>query len=323
VKRFKNISLIYECDKSTVERAALLAKENRAKLTIVYPVKETPVGWDRLTVGQKPIDVQKLVQQEYQARLKEVANSVKSIGVRPATRIIVGEPFLEIIRDVIENERDLVIMTAEGKGGMKERLFGSTSTWLMRKCPAPVLVLKPSRVKRFRKILAAIDPQVTGDAHDSLNGLILELASSLSTREDAELHIVHAWSLFGESQMRRVWDIPASDMERALREEANRRKKLIQTLRNKHSVGRSQLHLLKGEAADAIPKLVKKLGVDLLIIGTICRVGIPGFIIGNTAERVLGAVDCSVLTVKPEGFVSPVAAQVSCRGAIDVNVMAQ
>jgi nucleotide-binding universal stress UspA family protein len=29
-------------------------------------------------------------------------------------------------------------------------------------------------------------------------------------------------------------------------------------------------------------------------------------LIGNTAEEVLGAVDCSVLTVKPQGFVSPV-----------------
>jgi nucleotide-binding universal stress UspA family protein len=42
-------------------------------------------------------------------------------------------------------------------------------------------------------------------------------------------------------------------------------------------------------------------------MGTVCRTGIPGLIIGNTAERVLDVVDCSVLTVKPEGFVSPVA----------------
>ena len=32
----------------------------------------------------------------------------------------------------------------------------------------------------------------------------------------------------------------------------------------------------------------------------------PELIIGNTAEEVLNQVDCSVLTVKPEGFVSPV-----------------
>jgi len=314
MKRFKNISLLYECDEATLERAALLAKENRARLTIVHPIKETLTGSRRLAVGQKTIDVRKLVQQEHQARLKEVASFVKSLGVRPATRVMVGEPFLEIIRDVIENRRDLVIMTAEGKGGIRERLFGSTSNWLMRKCPAPVLVMKPSRGKRFRQILAAIDPEITGDAHDTLNKLILTLAASLSTEEGAQLHIIHAWSLLGESQMRGVFGIPHADIDRALRKEASRRKALLQTLLKNHSVAHYQLHLLKGEASDVIPKLVTKLGIDLLIIGTVCRVGIPGFVIGNTAERVLDAIDCSVLTVKPEGFVSPVAPQISTRG---------
>jgi len=40
-------------------------------------------------------------------------------------------------------------------------------------------------------------------------------------------------------------------------------------------------------------------------MGTVCRTGIAGFLIGNTAENVLNDVDCSVLTVKPEGFASP------------------
>lgn len=34
--------------------------------------------------------------------------------------------------------------------------------------------------------------------------------------------------------------------------------------------------------------------------------GVAGFFIGTTAENVLQLVDCSVLRVKPEGFVSPV-----------------
>ena len=39
---------------------------------------------------------------------------------------------------------------------------------------------------------------------------------------------------------------------------------------------------------------------DLVIMGTVCRTGVAGFFIGNTAENVLQQVDCSVLTVKPE-----------------------
>jgi len=44
-------------------------------------------------------------------------------------------------------------------------------------------------------------------------------------------------------------------------------------------------------------------------MGTVGRVGIPGFFIGNTAEEILKRVECSVLAIKPAGFVSPVGAE--------------
>lgn len=43
-------------------------------------------------------------------------------------------------------------------------------------------------------------------------------------------------------------------------------------------------------------------------MGTVARTGIPGFIIGNTAENILQKIDCSLLALKPLGFVSPVKA---------------
>lgn len=307
MKRFKNISLVYECDQPTLQRAATLANDNRAKLTIVYPVKGLPVGTQELRVGDKPIDIGKLVLQEYKTRLDEVVKSVKSLRVRPATKVLVGDPAMEIIRDVIDQRRDLVMMTAEGKGGLRQRLFGSISTHLMRKCPVPLLVMKPSRRKRFHQILAAIDPDVEGDARDTLNGLILELGLSLSVREDADLHVVHAWTLLGESLLRGRGGMYAAEVDRVVREEREKRCRAVQSLLQRHSVAKCQLHLPKGDAAEAIPRLAAKLRIDVLVMGTVCRTGIPGFIIGNTAERVLDVVDCSVLVVKPEGFVSPVA----------------
>ncbi len=46
--------------------------------------------------------------------------------------------------------------------------------------------------------------------------------------------------------------------------------------------------------------------IDLLVLGTIGRSGIAGLLMGNTAERILNKVECSVLAVKPEGFVSSI-----------------
>jgi hypothetical protein len=64
MKRFiKNISLVYECDEPTLQRAATLGKDNRAMLTIVHPVKGLPGGPQKMTVGNKPIDIGKLLLQ--------------------------------------------------------------------------------------------------------------------------------------------------------------------------------------------------------------------------------------------------------------------
>ena len=46
--------------------------------------------------------------------------------------------------------------------------------------------------------------------------------------------------------------------------------------------------------------------MDLIVMGTIVRTGVAGALMGNTAEHVLDQVECSVLTIKPDGFISPV-----------------
>jgi nucleotide-binding universal stress UspA family protein len=41
-------------------------------------------------------------------------------------------------------------------------------------------------------------------------------------------------------------------------------------------------------------------GIDALVIGMMGRTGVSGLVIGNTSERVLESVECSILTVKVE-----------------------
>ena len=49
-------------------------------------------------------------------------------------------------------------------------------------------------------------------------------------------------------------------------------------------------------------------------MGTVARTGIAGFFVGSAAEGILNQIDCSVLTVRPPGFVSPVALEGDGRG---------
>jgi nucleotide-binding universal stress UspA family protein len=68
----------------------------------------------------------------------------------------------------------------------------------------------------------------------------------------------------------------------------------------------ARIELRQGEPEDVIPEFVVAEGIDLVVMGTVARTGIAGLLIGNTAERLLHRLPCSVLAVKPDGFHSPV-----------------
>ena len=66
------------------------------------------------------------------------------------------------------------------------------------------------------------------------------------------------------------------------------------------------VHLVEGEPRDVLPDLVDREKYDLIVMGSLGRVGIAGFLIGETAETLIRSVRCSVLVVKPPGFRCPV-----------------
>jgi len=45
---------------------------------------------------------------------------------------------------------------------------------------------------------------------------------------------------------------------------------------------------------------------DVVVMGTVARGGLAELLIGNTAERVLQKLSCSVVAVKPDNFECPV-----------------
>ncbi len=70
--------------------------------------------------------------------------------------------------------------------------------------------------------------------------------------------------------------------------------------------GEAELHVGLTSPSNAILACVDRLKPDLVVMGTISRAGLAGLAVGNTAERMLGHLRCSLLTVKPADFVCPV-----------------
>jgi universal stress protein E len=310
--RFNNILLVLHGAKNeeAVKRAFALAKNNKAKLTIVDVLDELPESMKDYLEIISVEELEKIVSEE---RVSEIQRLIKSNvtrkGFKPVVKTLVGKPHVEIIKEVLRNKHDLVVKTSEGKGGAKEALFGSIDINIMRKCPCPVWMIKPTESTKYSRILAAVDPDPYDKVGDKLNQNIMELAVSISQLEKSDLHIIHLWSLYAEKTLSGPrFHKSENEMAKLLLDAKNFHKNNLNQLLNKFPLDKlkHKIHLRKGDPSELIPEVAKKEKIDLIVMGTVCRTGLPGFIIGNTAESILYKVDCSVLSIKPHGFISPI-----------------
>ena len=159
MQRFKNVLLVIDekaKSSAALPQAVALCRRNGADLALVN-VAEDPVR--ELDLSFTPDFLANLELDQLEERrncLEELAEPIRAEGIRVSTKVLLGTPFLEIIREVLRSQHDLVMMTAEGRGGFKEMLFGTTSMHLMRKCPVPVWVVKQDQPQHYSRILAPL-----------------------------------------------------------------------------------------------------------------------------------------------------------------------
>lgn len=310
MERFKSILVAASpghLDPLTLRAAVELADDNDASLTVTDVVVPLP-GWRRtINVEGRVIDVEAAMVKDREERLRHM---VRNTGNRAGTdmRVTVGEPFIEVIRQVVTGGHDLVMVGEPAVENPGVPQLSSAVMHLLRKCPAPVCVTRPSRATNPR-ILALVDPDPGDPTRDGLNDLVMELAGSLAKRRDGELHVGHAWSMEGEATLRSspYVGLPSSIVDVMVHETETVRRQQLEMLTNSHTVGpECSIHLVSGAPGEAIPRLADQLDIGVIVMGTVGRTGLRGLIMGNTAETILRSVRCSVLAVKPEGFVTPV-----------------
>ena len=244
--------------------------------------------------------------QEATDRLEALSKSAGKKGLQIHTKILRGKPFLEIIREVLRNGHDLVIVSPALHGKLESIFSGSTTMHLMRKCPCPVWAVKPSKKEQYHRILAAVDPAPVHSDHLKLARKIMELAVSLAEAEGAELHVLHCWSSSFEKTLRNRSGLLPSEADEIVRKIRTSHKSSLNSLVKEFDLEHvpHKIHLLKGEPEHVIVETAAKKRTELVVMGTVSRKGLSGFLIGNTAEKGLNQLACSVLAVKPDGFVS-------------------
>lgn len=324
MKRFGKILCVVDTginSEAAIVQAVKIANDHQAELTFAAVIKASGT-WPRALRNKKEISdgLQSLVENKRDTVKRLISETHPDLNAN--IEIYSGIEFIEIIKSVTKNQFDLLVKCAEDFDWL-QRLFGGNDMHLLRKCPCSVLMLKPGQTESFRSILATVDVSEDLSEMDNshvqwqLNKKVLEYSAACSVSELTELHVGSAWEALGEGFYRHgvFTNAPEEDVdlyvEQVRRECSDRLDLLVKEF--SATLGKEtvqyllpKLHLVKGQPAREIPLLAEKYKIDLVVMGTVGRIGIPGLIIGNTAETILEQVSCSVLAIKPDGFETPV-----------------
>lgn len=303
MKRFKNIlagvdlaqgdvlvsdNLSPPTEEAAIARAMWLAKSNSARLVFFHALPASAENLDGETqMLLEEFHGKRTVTDHAAEVLANMAERARKEGVAAECLVVHGKSWLEMIRQVLRENHDLVIVGTRHLGSIKSMLVGSTGIKLLRKCPCPVWVTKPQPARRIASILVAHDLRPVGD-------LAMELGCSMAQLNDAQLHVLHAA------------EYPAFDSILPSEYHRDAEQRIAAQLGKFELTQPAQVHVVAVSPDFAILNHIERHSIELLVMGTVARVGIPGLITGNTAERLLPQIPCSVLAVKPTGFKSPV-----------------
>jgi nucleotide-binding universal stress UspA family protein len=316
MKRFSEILFVAGSgadESAAFSQAVTLANNNQAQMTLVGLVDGPGERQHDASAASELLDA--MVEQRRE-QLEALVQSAAITAPGIEIKVLVGKAFLEIIREVLRHQRDLVIKSVEHTEGIGEKLFGGTDMKLMRKCPCPVWLIKSTQQQGYREILVALDYDPESPENDALNLQVLEMASSLALAAFSELHIVHAWHLQHESLLRSSrLSFSDDEVDAMVRDEESKRSRWLADIVEQGcgvqgteaaNYLKPQLHMIEGDARFIVPQCAKELSAELVVMGTVGRSGVPGFLMSNAAEAILEQIDCSVLAIKPAGFVTPV-----------------
>lgn len=240
---------------------------------------------------------------------KQWLRSAQTAGVEYSIEIRFGKLFYEVVQCAHQHSVQLLLKQAEDIQQSDGLMFQSVDWHLLRKSPVPLLLYRKGSQLPFAKTVVSMDVDIELQPYEisELNQSLLMWAKKL--RPNAVQNIVHAWQADVENLMRH-WDADlADDSLIQLSEQLYFEHKKAVNLEleasqlNQES---SEVFMCKGEPAESIAESVAAQKADLLILGTLARSGLPGLLIGNTAEDLLERVNCSVLTIKPAQFKSPI-----------------
>lgn len=131
--------------------AVRLARETGGAITVLHAISPflpfADHGADPSAAWIPPDDIVELESRALGRMVRRVLPRSGGPGVE--TRVVVGEPYREILRAA--ERADLVVMSTHGRGGLEHLVIGSIAEKVVRHCPVPVLTIRRNPPRGARR----------------------------------------------------------------------------------------------------------------------------------------------------------------------------
>ena len=278
-------------------RAIALAKASGAALDVRAFVEPVPIThlWEEKI---DDVDAQRY-QRRYRRWVADELEQLSNQGLDGTVDVVFSShPLLDILKTVHMLKPDLLIKDVRLEPALKRVFITPLDCHLLRECPIPVHLVNQIRYALPHRVVAAVDPFDPDTQINGLNDVIIRSANALALQCDVPLHLLCAYDLSaafnGDAPMiNGGWN---EDLANELRQTLHQ---AFVALADRHGVPPERRHFVMGHPVQVINEFVEQYLADVVVMGTVHRVGIER-VIGSTTERALYSVPGSILAVRKE-----------------------
>ena len=277
-----------ECSRCALEQAVRLAKWNHARLGIIHVLDPSEMEFPDVELPPELDELRRLHREQTIARLADWAEKAGAPAGH-SREVMNGAPLDVLLQENRSRRADLLVLGVTG-GSLLPHGTGTLATKCLRKASSKVMLVHANQLRPFRRVLACVDFSETSRE-------AVTQALHVAGQDQAEVHLLHVfraeWHMWNSPDQ-----LPAvSDFEnsyRAILENNLRQFAAVPPGSNAiYAVTQAKTH------AAGIAEYARRLGVDLVVLGTKGRTNLKYVLLGSTVERLLKEIPCSALVVRP------------------------
>ncbi|MFN0078545.1 MAG: universal stress protein [Prosthecobacter sp.] len=282
--------------RNALREAARRASLDGAAITAVHVMDEFLVHELKRALSTD----QATIRADWLKRLQQFVAECEVGAVAVKAEVRIGHPFTELVEACRAHSADLLVMGAKGSKNEPHRI-GAIAAKCVRKAPVDVLVMREDAQGPFKKIVTCVD-------FSENSAKAVQCALHVAQQDGASLDCLHVYQSALAMSLDYGGFVPS--LPATIDPEAvdNWRKDLdaflVPLTRDAAAVKVTALIIERVNIREAILEHACEVHADLVVLGTRGKTGLRELLIGTTAEKIVQHAPCSILAVKPDGFVT-------------------